>query len=212
MKQLFYNKPALRWKSALPVGNGFTAAMIYGGRRKEKIAFNDVTLWSGYPKDYDNPESLQSLKAVRSLVFSGKYREATVLAEEKLTGGYSESFLPLGNLEIKLTGGLGQYSRALDLNQAILKRRFKAHMFCLKSCACAGLSNHRPALSGSASCKFSAKKRSVCAEWVGPLRQCAGLRSAQLSAWGTASGCVSAKWKRHGIRTFCAPSDGRSGH
>jgi hypothetical protein len=31
MKQLFYNKPALRWKSALPVGNGFTAAMIYGG-------------------------------------------------------------------------------------------------------------------------------------------------------------------------------------
>lgn len=120
MKQLFYNKPALRWKSALPVGNGFTAAMIYGGRRKEKIAFNDVTLWSGYPKDYDNPESLQSLKAVRSLVFSGKYREATVLAEEKLTGGYSESFLPLGNLEIKLTGGLGQYSRALDLNQAIL--------------------------------------------------------------------------------------------
>ena len=207
MKQLFYNKPALRWKSALPVGNGFTAAMIYGGRRKEKIAFNDVTLWSGYPKDYDNPESLQSLKAARSLVFSGKYREATVLAEEKLTGGYSESFLPLGNLEIKLTGFRFESGHFNDP-----KRRFKAHMFCLKSCACAGLSNHRPALSGSASCKFSAKKRSVCAEWVGPLRQCAGLRSAQLSAWGTASGCVSAKWKRHGIRTFCAPSDGRSGH
>ena len=121
MKQLFYDKPALRWKSALPVGNGFTAAMVYGGRRKEKIAFNDATLWSGYPKDYDSAESLQNLDAVRALVFSGKYREATVLAEEKLTGGYSESFLPLGNLEIKLTGGCGPYRRALDLERAILE-------------------------------------------------------------------------------------------
>lgn len=30
-------------------------------------------------------------------------------------------------------------------------------MFCLKSCACAGLSNHRPALSSSAPCKFASK-------------------------------------------------------
>ena len=105
MKQLFYNKPF-----ALEIGFAGWEWLYrrhdLWRRRKEKIAFNDVTLWSGYPKDYDNPESLQSLKAVRSLVFSGKYREATVLAEEKLTGGYSESFLPLGNLEIS-AGGLG---------------------------------------------------------------------------------------------------------
>lgn len=121
MRQLYYDKPAFRWKSALPLGNGFTAAMVYGGKKKEKISFNDCTLWSGYPKEYDSPESRTYLDKVRELVFAGKYKEATKMAEEKLTGGYSESFLPLGDLELKLSGGFGGYGRALDLDHAILK-------------------------------------------------------------------------------------------
>ena len=45
MKQLFYNKPALRWKSALPVGNGFTAAMIYGGKREDCVQRRNALVW-----------------------------------------------------------------------------------------------------------------------------------------------------------------------
>lgn len=120
IRQLIYDRPARGWKEALPVGNGFTAAMVYGGRRREILSFNDCTLWSGYPKDYDSTESLKYLDRVRELVFSGKYQEATRMAEEHLTGGYSESFLPLGDLELKLTGGCGVYSRALNLDDAVL--------------------------------------------------------------------------------------------
>lgn len=118
-KQLYYDRPARSWKEALPVGNGFTAAMVYGGKRFERIALNDCTLWSGYPRDYDSPESLQYLERVREAVFAGRYREGAQLAEEHLTGGYSESFLPLGELTIQLTGGHGAYSRSLNLENAV---------------------------------------------------------------------------------------------
>lgn len=120
IRQLTYNRPARTWKEALPVGNGFTAAMVYGGRRREILSFNDCTLWSGYPKDYDSPESLEYLGRVRELIFVGKYQEATRMAEEHLTGGYSESFLPLGDLELKLTGCGGVYNRSLNLDDAVL--------------------------------------------------------------------------------------------
>lgn len=123
IRQLIYNRPARGWKEALPVGNGFTAAMVYGGRRKEILSFNDCTLWSGYPRDYDSPESLEYLGRVRELIFSGKYKDAVRMAEEHLTGGYSESFLPLGDVELKLTGGSGAYSRALNLDDAVLTVR-----------------------------------------------------------------------------------------
>lgn len=123
IRQLTYNRPARGWKEALPVGNGFTAAMVYGGRRKEILSFNDCTLWSGYPRDYDSPESLEYLGRVRELIFTGKYKDAVRMAEEHLTGGYSESFLPLGDVELKLTGGSGVYSRALNLDDAVLTVR-----------------------------------------------------------------------------------------
>lgn len=120
IRQLYYRRPARSWKEALPVGNGFTAAMVYGGRRKERIALNDGTLWSGYPRDYDSPASLEYLDRVRERIFAGQYQEAARMAEERLTGGYSESFLPLGDLELKLTGSRGMYSRALNLDDAVL--------------------------------------------------------------------------------------------
>lgn len=122
-RQLIYDRPARTWKEALPVGNGFTAAMVYGGPRKERLAFNDCTLWSGYPRDYDSAESLEQLGRIRELVFSGKYPEAVRMAEKHLTGGYSESFLPLGDLELELTGGRGTYSRTLNLDDAVLTVR-----------------------------------------------------------------------------------------
>lgn len=120
IRQLIYDRPARAWKEALPVGNGFTAAMVYGGQRKERLAFNDCTLWSGYPRDYDSAESLEQLGRIRELVFSGKYPEAVRMAEKHLIGGYSESFLPLGDLTLELTGSCGTYTRSLNLDDAVL--------------------------------------------------------------------------------------------
>lgn len=44
---LWYDKPAASWTEALPVGNGGLAGMIFGDPAKERIQFNEQTLWTG---------------------------------------------------------------------------------------------------------------------------------------------------------------------
>jgi alpha-L-fucosidase 2 len=44
---LCYDKPAANWTEALPVGNGSLGGMIFGGADKERIQFNEQTLWTG---------------------------------------------------------------------------------------------------------------------------------------------------------------------
>lgn len=115
-----YNKPAKNWREALPLGNGLTGIMVYGSLKKEHLCFNDGTLWSGYPKDYNSKESLDNLEKVRRLIFEGKNAEADALCEERLTGFYSESFLPLGEVSLTFCGLNSRgYSRCLDLSNAV---------------------------------------------------------------------------------------------
>ncbi|MDO4363069.1 MAG: glycoside hydrolase family 95 protein [Clostridia bacterium] len=120
MNIIKYSKPAKTWREALPLGNGKTGLMIYGSLSKEKICFNDGTFWSGYPKDYNSNESLENLDKVRSLIFDGKNAEADALCEEKLTGFYSEAFMPLGEVNIEFKGlDKSKYSRSLNLSKAV---------------------------------------------------------------------------------------------
>lgn len=120
METLLYKKPAKKWKEALPIGNGKSAVMIYGGLTDETLCFNDVTLWSGYPKDQTSKKSLKNLDKVRNLIFDGKNHKADVLAQKTLKGGYSETFLPLGNVKIKFSNiNCDDYSRSLNLSNAI---------------------------------------------------------------------------------------------
>lgn len=115
-----YTKPAKSWKEALPLGNGLTGIMIYGSLKKEYLCFNDGTLWSGYPKDYNSKDSLDYLEKVRSLIFEGRNSEADALCEDKLTGFYSEAFMPLGDIILKYKGvNKKGYLRSLDLSNAI---------------------------------------------------------------------------------------------
>lgn len=49
---LRYDKPAIIWeKEALPIGNGRLGAMIFGGVERERIQFNESSLWIGDEKD-----------------------------------------------------------------------------------------------------------------------------------------------------------------
>ena len=45
--KLWYKQPARQWMEATPLGNGRLGAMIFGGIKTEKIALNEITLWSG---------------------------------------------------------------------------------------------------------------------------------------------------------------------
>jgi alpha-L-fucosidase 2 len=48
--KLWYDKPATEWMtSALPIGNGELGGMFFGGASKERLQFNEKTLWTGSP-------------------------------------------------------------------------------------------------------------------------------------------------------------------
>jgi alpha-L-fucosidase 2 len=47
---LWYDEPAADWESqSLPIGNGAMGASVFGGVDKERLQFNEKTLWTGGP-------------------------------------------------------------------------------------------------------------------------------------------------------------------
>lgn len=121
MSCIRFDRPAKRWKESLPVGNGKTAVMVYGGKYTERLDFNDAELWSGYPRNYDNPSAAKALSEARALCFNGDYAAAHKCVEEKADGNYTEAFMPLGTLFIRFKGlKRGKYSRSLELTRGVL--------------------------------------------------------------------------------------------
>lgn len=122
---LWYEKSAERWEESLPIGNGSLGAMILGGAEEEILGLNEESVWSGYYKDKNNAKAADCLEEVRSLVFSGKNKEAERLIQNNMLGEYNESYLPLGNLKLKFAYGSGKegkaegYRRQLDLENAV---------------------------------------------------------------------------------------------
>lgn len=84
--KLWYKQPAVKWTEALPIGNGKLGGMIFGGIDKDHIQFNEETLWTGEPRDYNWPGASNYLPAIRKLLFEGKQKEAEALAQEKFMG------------------------------------------------------------------------------------------------------------------------------
>ena len=58
---LQYSQPATEWVEALPVGNGRLGGMIFGDPQSEHIQFNEDTLWTGQPQDYQHPNAAERL-------------------------------------------------------------------------------------------------------------------------------------------------------
>jgi alpha-L-fucosidase 2 len=51
---LWFNRPALTWQTeVMPIGNGVVGGMVFGGVAKERIQFNEHSLWTGSEKDGD---------------------------------------------------------------------------------------------------------------------------------------------------------------
>ena len=82
----------------------------------ERIQLNEDTLWSGGPKDCDNPEALKTLPEIRRLIFAGKYAEAHQLGK-KMMGPYTQTYLPMGDLRLEFddAGNIGARSRSTTI-------------------------------------------------------------------------------------------------
>ncbi len=130
--KLWYNEPAGEtWTNALPIGNGRQGAMVYGNVSREIFQLNEHTIWSGGPNRNDNPEALEALPEVRRLIFSGEYKAAEKLANEKIITkkSHGQMFQPVGNLELEFKGheAYSEYRRELDISTAISKTRYKVN-------------------------------------------------------------------------------------
>lgn len=125
-RKLWYQKPALTWVEALPVGNGRLGGMIFGDARQERIQLNEDTLWSGRPRDRNNYQAYDYLREARQLIMSGEYHKAQELIEAKMQGTYTEAYQPLGVLKMEnvLDGGITDYYRELDLERAVVTVSF----------------------------------------------------------------------------------------
>jgi alpha-L-fucosidase 2 len=123
---LWYRRPAQQWVEALPVGNGRLGAMVFGGVERERLQLNEDTLWTGGPRDWNNPNAPKALAEVRRLVAEGKYVEAD-RAARGMQGLYTQSYAPLGDLVLTFEHGNASrgYRRQLDLQSAIAAVRYR---------------------------------------------------------------------------------------
>ncbi|MGN6532254.1 MAG: glycoside hydrolase family 95 protein, partial [Ginsengibacter sp.] len=128
--KLWYNKPSGDiWENALPVGNGFLGAMVYGNVHTETIQLNEYTVWSGSPNRNDNPLALDSLSEIRKLIFAGKQKEAEEIANRVIISKKSQGqmYEPVGELHLAFDAqnNYTDYYRELDIEKAIAKTSYK---------------------------------------------------------------------------------------
>lgn len=123
---LWYRKPARKWEhEALPVGNGRMGAMVFGGVDRERIQFNEETVWDGEYIDRHQPQGLKALPEIQRMLFEGKNKKATSLANKAMMGVPKKikSYQTLGDLLIDFPDAaeVANYRRDLDITTGISK-------------------------------------------------------------------------------------------
>lgn len=118
---LWYREAAEQWTDALPVGNGRLGAMIFGGVASERIALNEDTLWSGFPRDWNNSSAKEHLGVVRAMVIGQQDYHGADQECRKMQGPFNQAYQPVGSLFVDFGHGeeSSDYRRSLDLDSAI---------------------------------------------------------------------------------------------
>lgn len=122
MNKLWYQQPASLWTEMLPLGNGHIGAMADGGVHLSSFLLNDDTLWSGYPKDMHILQDNCCYEKAKELTLAKDYKRATEIIEKNMLGGWTQAYLPLGNLKIAYLKNknvsVENYCRKLNLKNA----------------------------------------------------------------------------------------------
>ena len=136
------------WESqSLPIGNGNIGANIMGSLEKERITFNEKTLWRGGPNtaggaDYYwnvNKQSAHLLDDIRQAFLDGDDAKAAKLTRENFNSTasyeyYGEkpfrfgNFTTMGEFYVETghgTTGLSDYRRVLSLDSALAVVQYK---------------------------------------------------------------------------------------
>ena len=122
---LFYNSAAsyqsdATSNSALPIGNGKLAAMVYGGMSTEIIQFNEDTVWAGNPHDYSHAGAAGYLQQIRDHVWAGHGEAAWGVADDTFMSVPLRQcpYQPTAELRLSFGHSGSNYRRQLDLTNA----------------------------------------------------------------------------------------------
>ncbi|MEO6682076.1 MAG: glycoside hydrolase N-terminal domain-containing protein, partial [Ginsengibacter sp.] len=134
-----FDKKATHFTESLPVGNGRLGAMMFGDPNRERIALNEISLWSGGSQNADNDSAKFYLKPIQDLLLAGKNKEAQQLLQKHFVAkgvgsGYGRganekygAYQTLGDLFIQWKDTLSAvsgYKRTLNLADAVATTTF----------------------------------------------------------------------------------------
>ena len=126
---LWYGKPAAAFEEALPLGDGRTGVMVFGGPSSSRFLLNDSTLWSGGPVDPAmNPDAFAWLPKVREALFARRL-PAGHRADAEASGRFSESAARSAtslDMPSVAAGSVSAYRRELDIAAGVARTSFKA--------------------------------------------------------------------------------------
>ncbi|MEO6527767.1 MAG: glycoside hydrolase family 95 protein [Gemmatimonadaceae bacterium] len=130
---LWSDTPASQWVEAFPVGNGRLGAMVFGGPARDRIQFNESTVWTGGPHDYARIGASRYLDTLRALLYKERQPEAEALAQVRFMGApiRQRAYQAFGDLRLSFptvdSSSVTEYRRALDLDSAVVTTRFRSN-------------------------------------------------------------------------------------
>lgn len=80
-RAVWFDQEATKWDEALPIGNGFMGAMVFGGVATERLQVNEDSVWSGGPMERVGSEAREHLEEIRNELFAGHVRNAEQILE-----------------------------------------------------------------------------------------------------------------------------------
>jgi alpha-L-fucosidase 2 len=127
---LWYKQPAQKWVEALPIGNGRLGGMIFGGITNEHLQFNENTLWTGHPHEYQHEGAAKFLPQIRKLLWDGEQKEAEDLAMKEFMSVpvRQKAYQPFGDVWLSFPEhtNASNYRRELDLDSAVAKVSYES--------------------------------------------------------------------------------------
>ena len=146
MGKLWYEKPAVEWEEALPIGNGRLGGMVYGGVDRELLQVNEESMWFGGSVNRHNPDMKKNLPLIREYLDRGEIRKAEKLMEVAMSGcpDSMHSYQSLGEVHfffdelknararksnkigtMELCPGTEEFKRSLDLETAVTEVSYR---------------------------------------------------------------------------------------
>ena len=105
--------------------------MVFGGIARERIQFNESTIWTGAPHDYARLGASRYLPRLRALLYAGRQAEAEALAQVHFMSAplRQRAYQAFGDLRIDFPSidstKVEGYRRELDLDSAVTTTRFR---------------------------------------------------------------------------------------